>query len=75
MTPSHWLVCYHLARFAAQLEKLEEARDWLSCAGYCSGRYLALDESDLAPIREFVDNMGKYPPEKAQHGRPNARNL
>jgi tetratricopeptide (TPR) repeat protein len=51
-----WQVLYLLARYACQLGKLDEARQWLRRAGSGGGlRETALDEPDLEPIWAFVD--------------------
>lgn len=56
-----FLVSYNLACYAACLNRLDEAWDWLQAAGRIAGaarvRRMALADEDLAPLRERVRRM------------------
>lgn len=59
--PKEGLIAYNLACYAAQLNQLEEARQWLQRSidlwGKDKTKFMALRDEDLAPLRNEIENL------------------
>ncbi len=54
----NYLFYFHLARYACQAGRLDEARQWLGRANGLGGiKELALDEADLESLSDYVDRL------------------
>ena len=59
--PKRWLIRYNLACYCSQLGELEEAMNWLQKAIALAGKKeikaMALDDSDLKPLRKQIREL------------------